>query len=215
MKQQIIVVSHCFLNDAVKLRNQEPAAMEEERRLKRAFINQMLSQGIEFLQLPCPEFILYGSSRWSHASSQFDNPHFRKEARKMLEPVVMQLEEYNAHPDRYEILGILGIDGSPSCGVNYTFDGNWGGEFSDGPSLKNTLDSLKKVPEPGIFMDTLKEMLHEKHLPVKLYSLDTFTTRIEPSSAADASELDLSLSGHKGHQKPAFSDEAPGGLHIL
>ena len=44
----------------------------------------------------------------------------------MLLPIVMQLEEYAAYPDRYDILGVYGINGSPSCGVDYTYDGDWG-----------------------------------------------------------------------------------------
>lgn len=47
----------------------------------------------------------------------------------MLLPIVMQLEEYAAYPDRYDILGVYGINGSPSCGVDYTYDGDWGGEL--------------------------------------------------------------------------------------
>ena len=30
MKQKIVIVSHCFLNDAAKLRNQDAADMEQE-----------------------------------------------------------------------------------------------------------------------------------------------------------------------------------------
>lgn len=217
MKQQILVVSHCFLNDAAKLKNQNQADMAEERDLKRAFLKQMLSQGIELLQLPCPEFLIYGSNRWGHAASQFDTPHFRRESRRMLEPVVMQLEEYSAYPDRYEVLGILGIDGSPSCGVNFTYDGDWGGELSGNPQLARTLDGLDKVPRQGIFMDILKEMLHEKHLPIKLYSLETFASVSGGSVRRDASQVDLSLNGQPGKKVPAASSgsDIPGGISLL
>ena len=104
MKQKIVIVSHCFLNDAAKLRNQDAADMEQERTKKRSFLRELLERGIEVIQLPCPEFILYGCNRWGHAASQFDTPHFRQEARNMLLPIVMQLEEYAAYPDRYDIL---------------------------------------------------------------------------------------------------------------
>ena len=91
MKQKIVIVSHCFLNDAAKLRNQDAADMEQERTKKRSFLRELLERGIEVIQLPCPEFILYGCNRWGHAASQFDTPHFRQEARNMLLPIVMQL----------------------------------------------------------------------------------------------------------------------------
>ena len=64
MKQKIVIVSHCFLNDAAKLRNQDAADMEQERTKKRSFLRELLERGIEVIQLPCPEFILYGCSRF-------------------------------------------------------------------------------------------------------------------------------------------------------
>ena len=88
MKQKIVIVSHCFLNDAAKLRNQDAADMEQERTKKRSFLRELLERGIEVIQLPCPEFILYGCNRWGHAASQFDTPHFRQEARNMLLPTL-------------------------------------------------------------------------------------------------------------------------------
>lgn len=174
MKQKIIIVSHCFFNDAAKLRNQNIEEMTAERRGKREFLTYLLSEGYEIIQLPCPEFLLYGSRRWGHAASQFDTPHFRAEARRMLEPVVMQLEEYNAFPDRYELTGIIGIDGSPSCGIDFTYDGDWGGEFGSKEAVSPVPGTLNKVNSPGIFMRILKEMLREKHLFVEFYSIDTF-----------------------------------------
>ena len=168
MKQKIVIVSHCFLNDAAKLRNQDAADMEQERTKKRSFLKELLEQGIEVLQLPCPEFILYGCNRWGHAASQFDTPHFRQEARNMLLPIVMQLEEYAAYPDRYDILGVYGINGSPSCGVDYTYDGDWGGELGG----KDAPCQLDKAYRPGIFMDVFAKLLEERHLSIKFYTLD-------------------------------------------
>lgn len=174
MKQHIVIVSHCFLNDAVKLRNQDLVEFTKERDQKRIFLSRLLCQGTEIIQLPCPEFLLYGSNRWGHVSSQFDTPYFRREARKMLEPIVMQLEEYGAYPERYDILGVIGIEGSPSCGVNYTYDGDWGGALEANPQLTQTLHALQKVNKPGIFIEEFIRMLHEKNLSIKVYSLDTF-----------------------------------------
>lgn len=175
MKQQILIVSHCFLNDGAKLKYQAPEEQTFERNQKRTFLKKLLENDVEIIQLPCPEFILYGSNRWGHAASQFDTPFFKKESKKMLEPLVLQLQEYASYPERYEILGIVGIDGSPSCGVNFTYDGDWGGEFSNHPHLENTIRNLQKTQKPGIFMSVLKEMLHEQNLTVPLYSLETFS----------------------------------------
>ena len=177
MKQKILFVSHCFLNDGAKLKNQNLSEMEQERKDKREFLKKILDAGVEIIQLPCPEFILYGANRWGHAASQFDTAFFRKESRKMLEPILLQIEEYSFYPERFEIIGIVGIDGSPSCGVTFTYDGEWGGEFSGNENLSDTLDSLKREEKPGIFMKVLKDMLAEKGHEISFYSLKELEER--------------------------------------
>ena len=79
----------------------------------------------------------------------------------MLQPIVMQVQEYLANPEEFEVLGILGIDGSPSCGVRYTCRGPWGGEFS-GRDVTDTLNACHLEQGRGVLMDTLAEMLAEK-----------------------------------------------------
>lgn len=174
MKQQILLVSHCFLNDAAKLKHQNTNEQALEHAQKRAFLNQMLEQNVELIQLPCPEFILYGANRWGHAVSQFNTPFFKNESRKMLEPVLLQLQEYAVHPERYEILGIVGIDGSPSCGIHVTYDGNWGGELSSHPDLEHTIQKIHQVNKPGVFMSVFQKMLIEYQLEIPFYSLESF-----------------------------------------
>ena len=174
MKQKILFVSHCFLNDGAKLKNQNLSEMERERKNKREFLKKILDADIEIIQLPCPEFILYGAKRWGHAASQFDTAFFRKESRNMLDTILLQIEEYSSHPERFEILGIVGINGSPSCGVRFTYDGEWGGEFSGNPNLKETLASLKKEEKPGIFMKVFMEMLEERGYKIPFYSFEDF-----------------------------------------
>lgn len=172
MKHKIFVVSHCFLNNAAKLKNQETSELRKERRAKREFLTRMLSENVEIIQLPCPEQCLYGCNRWGHAASQFDTPHFRRESRRMLEDITAQLTEYCSLPERYKVLGIVGIDGSPSCGVNFTYDADWGGEFKN-QDLPTLASSLKKVNKAGIFMEVLKEMLQERNLMIPFATLNT------------------------------------------
>lgn len=64
--------------------------------------------------------------------------------------------------ERFHILGVLGIDGSPSCGVDYTGIGKWGGSFGDRKDLQETLDSVRLIHGRGILMDVLEQGLKEK-----------------------------------------------------
>lgn len=169
--KRLLIVSHCILNTASKVAMDEKE-LQEEYRLRRTLMTKVMENDIQLLQLPCPEFILYGSRRWGHVKDQFDHPHFRKECRKMLEPVLMQLEEYLRYPDEYQVLGIVSVDGSPSCGYGLTCRGNWGGELSgnmDEVSVK--VGTCKGVKEPGVLMEILEKELKERELQVPIYNM--------------------------------------------
>ena len=64
--QDIIFVSHCVLNIASKVVMYNEAEMAAEEDLRRRFVSKAVSQGVQLVQLPCPEFIMYGSRRWGH-----------------------------------------------------------------------------------------------------------------------------------------------------
>lgn len=162
--KKIVFVSHCILNTASKvvLYNQEEIDAEEA--LRKEFLQQAIANDIMLIQLPCPEFTLYGAKRWGHVSDQFDNIFFRKHCRKILLPILEQLEEYLANDEMFEVLGFVGVDGSPSCGVDYTCKGNWYGSFGGRTDLSKTLADCHLEKAPGIFMDELQKMLSEHKL---------------------------------------------------
>ena len=181
--KKIIFVSHCILNTAAKvvLYNEKDIAAEEDLRLE--FLNKALNSGIQIIQLPCPEFTLYGSKRWGHVSDQFDNPFFRKHCKKILEPILDQLKEYLNNEDRFEVLGIVGIDGSPSCGVDYTCYGPCLGAFDGRTDLNETLSSITLDKGKGILMDVLSEMLEEEGLQDRVIMRSLFAN--EPHKCLD------------------------------
>ncbi|MCI9217850.1 CD3072 family TudS-related putative desulfidase [Lachnospiraceae bacterium 42-17] len=166
--KKIIFVSHCILNTASKviLYNQEE--MDTEEALRKKFLQKAVANDIHIIQLPCPEFTLYGAKRWGHVSDQFNNPFFRSHCRKILAPVIQQLKEYLANENWFEILGIVGVDGSPSCGVDYTCRGNWYGSFDQRTDLEETLAGCRFEKGAGVFMTVLKEMLKEEDLEEKI-----------------------------------------------
>ena len=176
MKTKNFICQPLFFERCGKIKNIKILeAQQSERISKRAFLKQILDSDIELIQLPCPEFLLYGSNRWGHAVSQFDTPFFRKETERMLEPVLMQIEEYLSSPERFELLGIVGIDGSPSCGVHSTYDGDWGGELTGIPDLTESIQTLRKVKHSGIFMEVFQKLLEERCLNVPFFSIETFS----------------------------------------
>lgn len=170
--KKIIFVAHCILNTASKvvLYNKEEIESEEALRLK--FLDEAIKKGIQIIQLPCPELTLYGLKRWGHVSDQFDNPFFRRHSKNILIPIIDQLKEYSNN-DEIEILGIVGIDGSPSCGVDYTCKADWYGSFDGRTDLEETLSKCSLVKANGIFIDELRKLLKEEGLlnKIKITSL--------------------------------------------
>ena len=167
--KEILVVSHCILNNASKVMQDESGLADEYRERDR-LMNAVLEKGIQLIQLPCPEFIIYGPKRWGHVKDQFDNSFFRKECRHMLVPVMDQLKEYAAVPERFRILGIVSVEGSPSCGSRLTCRGEWGGEL-DLPGSGVTDKGVRMTEEAGVFMDEIVKMLGEYGLDIPVMTM--------------------------------------------
>ncbi len=169
--QNIIFVSHCVLNTASKVVMFDEEGMVKEESLRRSFLTKALEMGVQIIQLPCPEFTLYGANRWGHTKNQFDNPFFIEHCRKILEPVVTQLKEYIKNTEKFNVLGVVGIDGSPSCGVEYTCLGDWGGNLSGRDDLKDKINSAALVKGSGVFMEVLFQILKEEGIRVDITGL--------------------------------------------
>lgn len=173
--KKVVFVSHCVLNTASKVTELVSNGVTDEEIYRKKFLLKAIEEDIHLIQLPCPEFNLYGAKRWGHAREQFDNPFYRESCKKMLEPIILQVREYVANNDKFEVLGIVGIDGSPSCGINLTYCGDWEGELSSNPNLKGMIDAIYPRNEKGVFMEVLKELLNKNNLQqIEMVSLNDF-----------------------------------------
>lgn len=173
---KIIYLSHCLLNTAAKVkRGEKPSAVSEESARQR-ILRLALENDIQMIQLPCPEFTAFGPRRWGHTREQFDNIFYREHCRKILAPTLMEMEAYSdpSLKDRFHILGIIGVEGSPSCGVKKSCSSpTWGGEFSSHQDIGAALATIRVSEAPGVFMDVLRECLEEAHLDIPIFPLDS------------------------------------------
>ena len=169
--KDIILVSHCMLNTFSKVESFGEEEGREEARRK--VMQTIIENGIGIIQLPCPELIMYGTKRWGHVKNQFDTPHFRNVCRCEFEIYLQQLQEYINNG--YNIIGILGIDGSPSCGVDLTCVGDWRGEIGSNPNLRQTIDSIKYVREKGVLIDEISKVLSENGIELEMFGFQTET----------------------------------------
>ncbi|WP_297134555.1 CD3072 family TudS-related putative desulfidase [Terrisporobacter sp.] len=177
--EKILVVSHCILNKASKVKGYNMEEMEEENQLRKELLKEVFDKDIELLQLPCPEFIMYGSKRWGHVKNQFDNPFFRKNCKEILNPIIEQLKEYNNSKDRFQILGIVSVEGSPSCGYNLTCKGNYGGELGGCSNLQEKIESIVMVNEAGVFMEELEMLLNKNDLHIDIRTMQDQVTYLK------------------------------------
>lgn len=169
--KRILLVTHCILNRASKVERYNIDEIKEEDEMRKELLKLVLEKDIDLLQLPCPEFSMYGSKRWGHVKDQFDNPFFKKHCKNILYPVIEQIIEYHTNKDKFEILGIVAIDGSPSCGYNFTCRGDYGGEIGGCTSLNTKIKSIVLENETGIFIDELKRLLESNSINIPIRAL--------------------------------------------
>jgi predicted secreted protein len=128
-RKEVMVVAHCLLNPLTRVKGLAPVAFQPEG---------------PTVQLPCPEALYLGLSRWAVTRNQLDVPQFRRFCRALIKP----------HADLLEMLAregaslrIVGLSGSPSCGVITTSSGYTGG-------LPCTAEHAH-VSGRGVFMEEL------------------------------------------------------------
>ena len=164
-KRKMVLVSHCILNVNSKVEglSSYSGTMED-------IVINLMQQGIGFIQLPCPEMTLYGMKRWGHVKEQFDNPFYRKHCKSIFEPYVEQIKEYMQND--YEIVGLIGIDRSPSCGINQTCSGNWCGEINNEEEYLKKVKTLKTVNSQGVFIEEIQKVLQAENIHIPLIGTD-------------------------------------------
>jgi len=111
--KEVTVVAHCLLNPLTRVRGLQPVEFRPAG---------------PTVQLPCPEFLYLGPERWAVTCNQLDVPEFRRFCRSLLTPYADLLEMLSHQGAR---LRIVGVAGSPSCGVQTTSSGYTGGRVRE------------------------------------------------------------------------------------
>lgn len=165
--KKIAIISHCIINQ-----NSVVKGEYKDMNIFFPFIKKLFEENIGILQLPCPETECYGLRRWGHVKEQFDNCGYRKYLEKIVNSFVDIIKEYINNG--YEIVGIYGIAGSPSCGVNLTCSANWEGEISLYKDKEDIVSRIKMINESGIFMEIFKSVLDKNKINIPFYDVDDF-----------------------------------------
>lgn len=111
-EKRIILVSHCVIN--------QNSVVQPLARAKGpfAFINTLIENNIGIYQLPCPEFKFLGLKRKPQSKEEYECLEYRTLCKNLTSYVMSDIKEYINND--YKILGIIGINESPTCSITNT-----------------------------------------------------------------------------------------------
>jgi len=125
--KKVVIVSHCVLNQNTKLDRCAHFSGAVTN-----IVELLISNGIGIIQAPCPEMLYLGLNRGAAIDS---TPSVEEEdtriAREMwsangihlcceiAQNLIDQVEDYRRNG--FTVLGMIGINGSPTCGVETTW----------------------------------------------------------------------------------------------
>ncbi len=166
--KKVILVSHCIFNQNVKIDRcaHYPGAMRE-------VAQALLDAGIGIVQIPCPEMHYLGLDRQvdknleTTIESEDDRVGLlmnktvpRVLCGKISYDLIYQIKQYQLNG--FTVIGLLGINGSPTCGVETTWAD---GKESAGSGIfikifkEECADQGVKIPIRGIKAQEPKEAL--------------------------------------------------------
>jgi predicted secreted protein len=124
----------------------------------------LLQSGIGIIQMPCPEMLCLGLDRGNIRGGEqpviaentrirrlLDKPSSVRTITILVHQLVFQIEEYIQNG--FTVLGIVGINRSPSCGVNTT-------------SMNN-----KEVEDEDVFINVLRGELEKRNIHIRMIGI--------------------------------------------
>lgn len=157
--KKIVFVCHCILNQ-----NSISDGTADYPAINEAVVRLLIDSKVGIVQLPCPEFNCLGLDRGNMNGANNDviieNSRIRdsmsqtlpwKTMNELVNQVVFQMKEYINYG--FAILGVVGSNRSPSCGIDTTSANNCEVE-GEGVFMKSLIQSLRNqqiaIPFVGI-----------------------------------------------------------------
>lgn len=162
--KKIIFVSYCILCQSIRAQGVSirfPAVVSP-------IIDFLMENHINIVQMPCPELHYDGVIREAVRKDAYDNPKFRRICKKYAKQVLDTMQILREAG--YKIMGILGIENSPTCGVKFVFRAGKG-----------------RVHESGVFIEELQRLLSNRKLEnIPFLGIQTFNIQ---KSVSDLKKL--------------------------
>jgi predicted secreted protein len=111
--RRIAFIAHCLLNQNAKV-----AGMAGWPALVNPVIEVLSQANVGIVQLPCPETEHFGLDRLTgdDTKERYDCPEYRAFCSRLSQQIVRQVKQYL--DAGYQVVCILGVEGSPSCSVS-------------------------------------------------------------------------------------------------
>lgn len=151
---KVALVAHCILNQ-----NSRVSGLAKRSSVIAEIVEFLVRNEVSIIQMPCPEFTYAGILRQPKTKDQYDNVMFRRYCRKIAKEIVDQIQEYTKSGTKTKI--VIGVDGSPSCGVNTT---------STGKTCKSMAEQ-ERAKGSGILIEELHLALTEKNISIPFHGI--------------------------------------------
>jgi len=162
--RKVVFLAHCIANMNARMHRCSQVFAASAAPLVRFCLDHELGMAV----MPCPELLVTGLGRdrdepeKEYLRQALEEPLARQRIRELARQVVFQMNEYRFQG--FEMVAMLGNDGSPSCGVNRT---SWP-------------DPAKRFgPGRGVFIEELRALMAEAGIELPMMGIED--ERIEES----------------------------------
>ena len=107
--RRCILVAHCILNPEARAKK-----ASRLRTIDWELISLLQSFRVSFIQMPCPGLLFYGYDR----EGEDRTPRYRNFCNELAKQVCNLILALKVKASKLRILGIIGIDNSPTCAVS-------------------------------------------------------------------------------------------------
>ncbi len=154
-RNKVAFVCHCVLNQSTKAWWKSDGAGREEGMMSN-LVSVLMSHGVGLVQMDYPEFSLYGNLRPPRSRDEYESLEFRRKCRHVAVltcDAMASLQEKGQDPV-VEVVAVVGVENSPSCGVDWT---------------TRTIDGESRASRGrGLLIEALEEEMRRRRLDVPL-----------------------------------------------
>ena len=159
--KKVVFVSNCLLNQNIRARGVKNTYKENGKELNiiKPLVKLLAKYDVAIEQLPCVEIYYEGLYRKACGQDKYLNNKFLKICRRHVNETVFLIKEMKKN--NFDIKAIIGVDGSPTCGVDRTSLGRGIFDKDKGIFMKLLYKELKKnkinIPFIGARLKNRKE----------------------------------------------------------